>query len=139
MHYSLPVRQKIRWRLSVSRKTSVSLNALNTILNTAPLIIQGATRLIKMIRDRDQPEPEEQNIPATLDGLKNEISRINNRLDENYESDIQQIKLIEELAKQNELLATSLKKTNKQVYIITGIALVALLIGIIVFIAMIRG
>ena len=117
----------------------MSLSTLNTILNTAPLIIQGAGKLIKMLRDRDQPEPEHQDIPATLDGLSNQIQRINGRLDENYDSDIQQIKLIEELARQNELLATSLKKTNKQLSIITGIALGSLLLGMIVFLRMLSG
>lgn len=114
----------------------MSFGTLNTILNTAPLIIQGATRLIKLIKDRDNPAPED--IPATVEGLKDEMQRINNRLDENYESDIQQIKLIEELARQNELLATSLKKTNKLVNVITVIALISLLVGIIVFLRMLN-
>lgn len=115
----------------MDKKTSMGLGTLNTILNTAPLIIQGATRLIKLIKDRDKPEPAD--IPATVEGLKSEIERINTRLDENYESDIQQIKLIEELARQNELLATTLKKTNKQINVITIIALISLLVAIVVF------
>lgn len=115
----------------------MALGTLNTILNTAPLIIQGATRLIKLLKERDQPEPEKQDIPATLDGLKDELYRINTRLDDNYDSDIQQIKLIEELAKQNELLATSLKKTNRQMNIVSIIALAALLLGIVVFLKLI--
>jgi hypothetical protein len=118
----------------VVKKTAMGFSTLNTILNTAPLIIQGASRLIKLIKDRDNPEPE--NIPATVDGLKGEILRINKRLDENYESDIQQIKLIEELARQNELLATSLKKTGKQLNLITLIAVISLLVGIVVFLRM---
>ena len=121
----------------MARKSPMSLGTLNTILNTAPLIIQGATKLIKMIKDRDKPELDKQDIPATLDGLKDELYHINSRLDANYDSDIEQIKLIEELAKQNEMLATSLKKTNKLVNIITVIALVSLVIGIVVFLKMI--
>ena len=30
----------------------MSLSTINTILNTAPIVIQGATRLIKLIRDQ---------------------------------------------------------------------------------------
>jgi hypothetical protein len=118
----------------VDKKSAMGFSTLNTILNTAPLIIQGATRLIKLIKDRDKPEQED--IPATVEGLKGEMLRINKRLDENYESDIQQIKLIEELARQNELLATSLKKTNRQLNVITVIALISLLVGIVVFLRM---
>ena len=117
----------------MARKSPVSLGTLNTILNTAPLIIQGATKLIKMLKDRGEPEPDNQDIPETIEGLKNELYRVNSRLDANYDFDIQQIKLIEELAKQNEMLATSLKKTNKLVNIITIVALLSLLLGIVLF------
>ena len=117
----------------MTRKSPVSLGTLNTILNTAPLIIQGATKLIKMLKDRGEPEPDNQDIPETIEGLKNELYRVNSRLDANYDFDIQQIKLIEELAKQNEMLATSLKKTNKLVNIITIVALLSLLLGIVLF------
>lgn len=122
----------------MARKSLVSFGTLNTILNTAPLIIQGATRLLKMIKDREKPDTEKQeDIPTTLEGLKNEVYRINTRIDANYDSDIQQIKLIEELAKQNEMLATSLKKTNKQMNIISIVALISLLVSIVLLLKII--
>lgn len=117
----------------MAKKFPVSFGTLNTILNTAPLIIQGARKLVKMIRDGEKPEPVKQDIPATLEGLKDEIYRINSRIDANYDSDIQQISLIEELAKQNEMLATSLKKTNKQMNVISIIALLALISCFVLF------
>lgn len=104
----------------------MSLNTLNTILNTAPLIIQGATKLINIIRKRGESENKGDDIPATLDGLKKEISHIHSKLYAHNESDLEQIKLIEELAKQNELLAGSLKKSVRQLNIISAIAIVAL-------------
>lgn len=99
---------------------------INTILNTAPMIIQGASKLVKLIRDRDV-EDEKTDIPATLDGLKQQMEKIETRLDANDESSLAQVKLIEELAKQNEALASSLKKTMNQLTVISIIAVLSFL------------
>ena len=108
----------------------MSFNTLNTILNTAPLIIQGATKLFKIIKNRGESEDKNNDIPATLDGLKKEISHIHSRLDAHNESDLEQIKLIEELAKQNEMIAGSLKKSVRQLNIISLIAIMTLCISL---------
>ena len=105
---------------------------INTILNNAPLIIQGATRLIKMIKERDYTESDsDKDIPATLDGLKVEIEKLNSKIGDNSAADVQQIELIEQLAKQNEALAESLKQTLKRQTLIACIASVALVFSII--------
>jgi predicted PurR-regulated permease PerM len=103
-------------------KTIMSLGTINTILNTAPIVIQGASRLIKLIREQKNDNAPEEEIPDTINGIKNEVDRLHQRLDANDESNVEQIKLIEELAKQNESLATQLKKTMAQ---LSGIALLA--------------
>ena len=110
----------------------MGLGTLNTILNTAPLIIQGATKLIKLIKDREEEGPPDNDIPDTLVGLKKEVNQINERLDSNDRSNIEQIRLIEELAKQNESLAVSLKKAITQLNIISYLAIVSLLLAIII-------
>jgi hypothetical protein len=109
----------------------MSFGTLNTILNTAPLIIQGATKLIKLIRERRTENQTHNDIPATLEGLKDEIQRINTRLDAGNDSDLEQINLVEELARQNELLATALKRTNKQLNVITIILVITLLLAVV--------
>lgn len=105
----------------MARKPKVSLGTINTILNTAPLIIQGATRLVKLITDRNKNEIMENTLPVTLEGLGKEIEHLHDRIDAGNESDLEQIKLIEELARQNELLASSLKKTGQQLVLIAGV------------------
>lgn len=115
----------------MARKPLMGIGTLNTILNSAPLIIQGATKLVKMIRERDTGKQVHDDVPATVEGLKDEIRRINTRLDAGNDSDLVQVNLIEELAKQNELLASALKRTNKQLNIITGILVITLLIAVV--------
>ena len=116
----------------MARKLKMSPGTINTILNTAPIIIQGATKLINIIKDRGKGEGDgNKDIPETLDGLKQEIKRIHQRLDDNDHSDVEQIKLIEELAKQNESLAESLKKTVTHLNFLTAIALLAIVIAVI--------
>ena len=107
----------------------MSLGTINTILNTAPIVIQGATRLIKLIRDQGKELQPEEEIPDTIDGIKSEVDRLHHRLDVNDESNVEQIKLIEELAKQNESLATQLKNTITHLNRITLLAIIALLIS----------
>lgn len=113
------------------KKSLMGLGTLNTILNSAPLIIQGATRLVKIIRERKTGNKPDNDIPATLDGLKDEIRRINTRLDAGNESDLEQVNLIEELARQNEILASTLKRTSKQLGVITVILVITLLLAIV--------
>jgi predicted PurR-regulated permease PerM len=113
------------------KKHIMSLGTINTILNTAPMVIQGATRLIKLIRDRGNNNKPEEEIPDTIDGIKNEVDRLHQRLDANDESNVEQIKLIEELAKQNESLATQLKNTMTHLNRITLLAVIAILTSII--------
>lgn len=113
---------------------------LNTILNNAPLVIQGAARLIKMIKDRnnfdnDADMESSNDIPTTLDGLRVEIENLNSKLDDNSKADVEQIELIEQLARQNKALAESLKITLKRQLIIAllaGIALVSSIIALLV-------
>lgn len=112
------------------KKPIMSLATINTILNTAPIVIQGATRLIKLIRDQGEEHKIEKEIPDTIDGIKKEVDRLHQRLDVNAESNVEQIKLIEELAKQNESLAVQLKSTVSQLNRITILAIIALLISI---------
>lgn len=108
----------------------MSLGTINTILNTAPMVIQGATRLIKLIRDQDNDNKPEEEIPETIEGIKEEVARLHQRLDTNDESNVEQIKLIEELARQNESLATQLKSTVTHLNRITVLTIIAILISI---------
>ncbi|MEM7027142.1 MAG: hypothetical protein AAF410_02820 [Pseudomonadota bacterium] len=107
----------------------MSLATINTILNTAPIVIQGAKSLIKLIRDQGDENLEE--IPDTIEGIKHEVERLNQRIDANKESDLEQIKLIEELAKQNESLATQLKSTMSHLNRITYLSILALFVSLI--------
>lgn len=97
------------------------------------MIIQGASKLISLIRDRETavPGPDDKT-PATLAELTEEVRRLEGRLNENSGSDVEQIRLIEELAKQNEGLAETLEQTLKRVNRITYIALFALAASVLV-------
>lgn len=108
----------------------MSLSTINTILNTAPVVIQGAARLIKLIRDRRPGDPPEAQMPHTIDGIKDEVDRLHSRLDINDESNVEQIKLIEQLAKQNETLAGQLKNTITRLNGITLLVVIALVISL---------
>ncbi len=101
---------------------------INTILNNAPLVIQGASRLIKMIKERNNDD-ENTDSPDTLEGLTAEVEKLNNKLDANSAADVQQIELIEQLARQNESLAASLKDALKRQTLITWIAGIALILS----------
>ena len=115
----------------MAKKNIMSLGTINTILNTAPIVMQGATRLIKLIRDQDNNNKPEEEIPETIEGIKDEVARLHQRLDTNDESNVEQIKLIEELARQNESLAAQLKSTITHLNRITVLAIIAILISII--------
>ena len=108
----------------------MSLATINTILNTAPIVIQGASTLIKLIRDQGKQNKPDKEIPDTIDGIKSEVDRLHQRLDQNNESNVEQIKLIEELAKQNETLAAQLKSTVKHLNRITYFAVIAFFISL---------
>ena len=104
---------------------------LNTILNSVPVILQGANKLIKMIRDRkrsEEPELQEE-LPVTIEGLKQGLERMEQRVDANLESHIEQIKLIEELARQNKAMAESIQKGYQRLTQVTVIAVAALLLA----------
>tara|TARA_R110000782_G_scaffold184422_1_gene274819 strand:+ start:882 stop:1250 length:369 start_codon:yes stop_codon:yes gene_type:complete len=109
----------------------MSLATINTILNTAPIVIQGATRLIKLIRDQGHDNESNEEIPETIEGIKDEVARLHQRMDTNNESNVEQIKLIEELARQNETLAAQLKNTVTHLNRITVLALIAILISVV--------
>ncbi len=115
----------------MAKKNIMSLSTINTILNTAPIVIQGATRLIKLIRDQSNNNIPEEEIPETIEGIKEEVARLHQRLDTNDESNVEQIKLIEELARQNESLATQLKSTVTHLNRITVLAIIAILIAVV--------
>ena len=110
---------------------------LNTILNNAPLIIQGATRLIKMIKERDKTNIESnkgetnEEMPDTLKSLGIEIEKLSSKLDANSAADVEQIELIEQLARQNEALAESLKQVLRRQRIVALVAASALIASII--------
>ena len=108
-----------------------SPGALKAMLNSAPVIIQGAGKLIQLIRERDKESQQLINkLPNTLDGLKEGLQRLDQHLDENDKSDIEQIRLIQELARQNEVLTESLNRTNRRVQVITVLCCIALAMGI---------
>lgn len=83
---------------------------LTTILNTAQLIIQGADKLSAVIRNRNlQAEEDPANIPASLEGMRAELQRLHERLDQCDNTNVEQLQMIEQLARQNETLAASLQ------------------------------
>lgn len=91
-------------------------STLSTILNTAQLIMQNADRLTTIIRKRSlAPDPEPTDtLPESLEDLNNELQRLHQRLDAGDEANVQQLKFIEQLARQNELLAESLQASNRR-------------------------
>jgi hypothetical protein len=98
--------------------------------------METASRLIKML-NKDKGTRE--NIPTTLDGLRQEIRTLESRLDENSKSDIEQIRLIEELVSQNKTLAETLRQALRKVTILTGLALTALAASIAALVLLITG
>ncbi len=122
------------------KKSMMNFSTINTILNTAPIVIQGTKRLVKLIRARGEDQRHEATTVTTATtvataetDIENALIRLNQRLDVYDESSLAQIKLIEELAKQNELLALQLKKMATYQYGITLLAIGAMIIAIICF------
>jgi methyl-accepting chemotaxis protein len=98
---------------------------INTILNTAPMIIQGAGKLLKLIREQEAT-PMADHLPATVEEMKQRIQQIETALQENNRSDEAQIRLIEQLARQNESLAETLKQTYRRITLLTRLTVVAI-------------
>ncbi len=113
---------------------------LNTILNTAPMIIQGAGKLLRLIREReDETTAEKESLPVTVEGLKLQIKQIEKSLHENYRSDVEQIRLIEQLAKQNESLAETLKQTDRKITVLTYLSVTAVCISAVAIVILLTG
>ena len=105
---------------------------IKTLLTSAPLIIQGTGKLIDMIRERNQETPiHSENLPVTADNLEQVIDRLEARLDAMDEASVEQIKLIEQLARQNEALAGSLQRQQQRSGFAFFLALAALLLAIV--------
>ncbi|NNE37407.1 MAG: hypothetical protein HKN08_03805 [Gammaproteobacteria bacterium] len=104
---------------------------LNTILNSAPMIIQGAGKLIRLIRDREDESSSKAPKPMTLDNLEEQVSSLDKRLAENSKSDVEQIQLIEELARQNESLAETLKQTLKRITVLNYLVVFSIIIALV--------
>ncbi len=104
---------------------------IGTLLNSAPMIIQGAGKLIDLIREqKKETSTLDQNVPVTVDNLEEVIGRLETRLDVMDEASVEQIKLIEQLARQNEVLATSLQQQQQRTTFAFILTLVALLLAI---------
>ncbi len=103
---------------------------ISTILNSAPMIIQGAGKLIKIIREQPDPGETGNAEQPSIQSLEKDIARIESRLAASDNSNIEQIKLIEQLARQNELLAESVARLNQRINLVLGVSCVALLVSL---------
>ncbi len=113
---------------------------LNTILKTAPMIIQGAGKLLRLMREREDESPAvRESLPVTVEGLKQQIKQIEAGLHENYQSDVEQIRLIEQLAKQNESLAETLKQTYRKITVLTYLSVTAIGISAVAILLLLAG
>lgn len=108
---------------------------INTILNSAPMIIQGAGKLIKLIREQSADTAEDAEAKPSVESLQSDVDNLETRLAAADESNIEQIKLIEQLARQNELLAESLARLHTRLNQVTGLAILALLgsLGLVIY------
>ena len=106
-------------------------STLTTILNSAPLVIQGASKLINLIKEQANSKPDDDaDDQLTVESLKAEMERLEAHLATTDESNIEQIKLIEQLAKQNEALAGSMSKMNNRLNWMTIAAILAALMAL---------
>jgi hypothetical protein len=112
--------------------------ALKTILIDAPIMIDSVRRLIEGLRKLTGGATAEADVPATLDGLRREILRLEAGLKANSDSDVEQLKLIEELAKQNESLAASVARLSGRLTALAVIAAIALLLSLLALL-LVRG
>ncbi len=101
-------------------------STLTTILNSAPMVIQGASKLINLIKEQANNGPDSDTAEQlTVESLNADIERLESRLSAIDESNIEQIKLIEQLARQNEVLAASMSKINNRLNLMTIVAILA--------------
>lgn len=104
---------------------------IGTILNSAPMIIQAAGKLIDMVKEREQGDSRHtESIPVTPDNLEEVVGRLERRLDAMDESSVEQLKLIKQLASQNETLVASLQRQQQRATFAFVLALIALLLAI---------
>ena len=104
---------------------------IGTLLNSAPMIIQAAGKLVDLIKEREQGAPTAaEQVPVTLDNLEEIIGRLHARLDSMDEASVEQLKLIEQLARQNEALADSLQRQQQRTTFTFILALIGLLLAI---------
>ena len=104
---------------------------IGTILNSAPMIIQAAGKLIDMVKERDRDDSRyAENIPVTPENLEAVVGRLEARLDAMDESSVEQLKLIKQLASQNEALVASLQRQQQRSTFAFVLALIALLLAI---------
>lgn len=108
---------------------------LGTLLNTAPAIIQGASKLIDLIKERKGGSHKDKAGAVTPDNLGEVVERLEARLDAADEANVEQVKLIEQLARQNEMLTTCLRQILRRFTLIFILAALALLLAILALMA----
>ena len=94
------------------------------------MIIQGAGKLIKLIREQPGTSDSDGVEQPSIESLKNEIAHLESRLAASDESNIEQIKLIEQLARQNEILAESLARLNQGLNLVLVLSAAAFLLSL---------
>lgn len=105
---------------------------IGTILNSAPMIIQAAGKLIDMVKEREEGASRQtESVPVTPDNLEEVVGRLEARLDHMDEASVEQLKLIKQLASQNEALVESLQRQQQRSTFAFVLALVALLLAIV--------
>lgn len=111
---------------NMARIPKMTPSTITTILNSAPLVIQGASKLINLIKEQANKKPDnDTGEQLTVESLKADVDRLEAHLATTDESNIEQIKLIEQLAKQNEVLAASMSKINKRLKLMSIVAVLA--------------
>lgn len=108
---------------------------LGTLLNTAPALIQGASKLIDLIKEKKGGSHKDGAEAVTPDNLGEVVERLETRLDSADEANVEQIKLIEQLARQNEMLATCLQQILRRLTLVFVLAALALLLAILALMA----
>lgn len=111
---------------NMARIPKMTPSTITTILNSAPLVIQGASKLINLIKEQANKKPDnDTGEQLTVESLKADVDRLEAHLATTDESNIEQIKLIEQLAKQNEVLAASMSKINRRLNLMSIVAVLA--------------
>ncbi len=118
--------RKALWTLAVSQ---------------APLLIEGTTRLLDMIRGRIsllKENNERATRDMTLSELAAEVTRLQRRAQAIDDAQLEQIKLIQQIVEQNKLLATSLHAFSSRFWIVVGVAAGALAADIVLLVVLFR-